>query len=101
SPALPALPSFPTRRSSDLALDANRGAQRSPDCLERGLGDVMRVATRRVDVDRDPRGLREAAQHVRRQSRVALAPPSTSAAAPRRSEEHTSELQSPYDLVCR
>src|SRR5207248_9681765 len=26
---------------------------------------------------------------------------STSARSPRRSEEHTSELQSPYDLVCR
>src|SRR5207248_5061062 len=28
-------------------------------------------------------------------------PTSPTAAAPRRSEEHTSELQSPYELVCR
>src|SRR6266705_912086 len=28
-------------------------------------------------------------------------PPSTRSTAPVRSEEHTSELQSPYDLVCR
>src|SRR5207248_11176056 len=32
---------------------------------------------------------------------LAPIPPSTSARSSDRSEEHTSELQSPYDLVCR
>src|SRR5207248_9242225 len=66
------LHSFPTRRSSDL------------DFLDRLV--QSRLVVRHVHGDR--RGTaRHDAEHVAR-SLV-------------RSEEHTSELQSPYDLVCR
>src|SRR5437867_13156188 len=60
------LPSFPTRRSSDLELSLL-------------LADVT-VAARLSGA-----------------GRVGIQP----ATQPDRSEEHTSELQSPYDLVCR
>src|SRR6266705_4883555 len=56
------LPSFPTRRSSDLGASQVSGVA-SP------------ASSRSIDITRMP-------------------------SAPR-SEEHTSELQSPYDLVCR
>src|SRR5207248_11267423 len=89
---------FPTRRSSDLYrgpaqctrhffLDKNRPPARpSPSARARHRSHVCR------DRGRD-----------RRLTRV---PPNRSKTLPRRrsggrSEEHTSELQSPYDLVCR
>src|SRR5437867_6260772 len=58
-----ALPSFPTRRSSDLRPLISDPGQRACD-------DIVRPALVGI-------------------------------ANERRSEEHTSELQSPYDLVCR
>src|SRR5688500_20127486 len=67
------LPSFPTRRSSDLAVV-------SADALERSARD----------------GMRERHRHP---GRVDHANDALLAAA--RSEEHTSELQSPCNLVCR
>src|SRR5688500_19391314 len=67
----PALHSFPTRRSSDLR-QATRGARpRAGDVGARYRPDTGGMGTR---------GRRR---------------------APRRSEEHTSELQSPCNLVCR
>src|SRR5207248_10926570 len=83
--------SFPTRRSSDLALNAEGGPRVdfSPDdpacaAIMGGISlDVVEMdAASNNSVD-DIRELRE---------NVAL--------APMRSEEHTSELQSPYELVC-
>src|SRR5438094_6219783 len=74
------LHSFPTRRSSDLRRD-----------LPWRRLDVAAVDPG-LHADRAERGLRDRAPEldVRAQRR------------PRsRSEEHTSELQSPYDLVCR
>src|SRR5207248_10177969 len=85
----PALHSFPTRRSSDLLLAHDA----APSALHLGRGR------------RDGQGLTDAAHssdltgrfrsdnpldHVQQVERPAA-----------RSEEHTSELQSPYDLVCR
>src|SRR5207244_10906856 len=75
-----ALHPFPTRRSSDLRADAARGdADRRPGAGESDLGGR--------------RGRKDHARARRHQ------------AAPRavrgRSEEHTSELQSPDHLVCR
>src|SRR5437867_8883474 len=71
----PSLHSFPTRRSSDLPIPRSPGSRR------------LRLV-RRAHQLRDRRGVRERRGDL--QEVVAL-----------RSEEHTSELQSPYDLVCR
>src|SRR5207248_5494403 len=75
------LPSFPTRRSSDLkfvaafARSVRAGTRARPICSLRPPRAVPqeRVASRSL----------------------------ASAVRLERSEEHTSELQSPYDLVCR
>src|SRR5437879_8240042 len=63
------LPSFPTRRSSDLRVRLGRGAR--------------------------PRRPRPDADRARGHAHVRPCP------SRRRSEEHTSELQSPMYLVCR
>src|SRR5699024_11332020 len=78
-PAAPRdLPPFPTRRSSDLCRS----------------GSVRRRA------GRGRRGCRSTGRHARPRS-----PPQSRARRGRRhrsrSEEHTSELQSRFDLVCR
>src|SRR5207248_5568516 len=93
----PALPSFPTRRSSDLA--PRRGAR---DCSHparrgaRGPDEGARPGDDRVDGGQCP-ALHEgsAADRGRRPQ------PARGRTWTVRSEEHTSELQSPYDLVCR
>src|SRR5205807_8107599 len=84
------LPSFPTRRSSDLA----RG-------LRHRLGRLAReLARRRIAVEADPgEDLGERARHDA-PSEDLLGPRQVSEARGR-SEEHTSELQSPCNLVCR
>src|SRR5207248_9479519 len=88
------LPSFPTRRSSDL--------------LTQLIQEALRAST-------DVRGAEARLTSTRASRRLAafdLAPTITAigsatrqrqsiAQIPGRSEEHTSELQSPYDLVCR
>src|SRR5207248_5511287 len=92
-----ALRSFPTRRSSDLAEE--RGQAEAPGepgpALGVGAGarqhaDFSRPAIRRASTVGDP---------------VPAGPPLAeqleAADVHERSEEHTSELQSPYDLVCR
>src|SRR5207248_10499684 len=69
----PSLHSFPTRRSSDLFLRI------SPDARSGAMGDV---------------GIAISADANAQYWNIAFA-------SALRSEEHTSELQSPYDLVCR
>src|SRR5207248_11647833 len=95
---LHALHSFPTRRSSDLSPVA------STPCPRRTIR-ISRCTS--VSVDSAPTSAIS--------NRIEFVPQSTAAtrsliAIPlspnpavlmRRSEEHTSELQSPYDLVCR
>src|SRR5207249_9379515 len=79
SPPHPDLHSFPTRRSSDLEykvlLRASERMKEDATCRQL-LAEVERIAQ---DIER-------AAQEGRE---------------PVRSEEHTSELQSRFDLVCR
>src|SRR5206468_6306631 len=91
----PLLPLFPTRRSSDLRWRARqlqrslRQAELQRECerAERAARSVLlrstaagpAAAARRADADRPRRGDCDA----------------------RRSEEHTSELQSRSELVCR
>src|SRR5262249_60020619 len=77
------LPSFPTRRSSDLEL-AGRDVQREEDVLAGPVTGLLDGAE--DDGDR----LLVAAQ-VRREAALVAD----------RSEEHTSELQSLTNLVCR
>src|SRR5699024_12551666 len=82
--------SFPTRRSSDLTLDVGRRVAAGPGhhqlrCQSKNGFQVQALAT--ADPRQLPRGGRVIAEiHRRHQSR---------------SEEHTSELQSRFDLVCR
>src|SRR5690606_42144733 len=77
--ALPALHSFPTRRSSDLAFD---GAQAALVAVAEALGQ------HRLDLEGE-KLLGAAGVEVKE------------AAHGPRSEEHTSELQSRENLVCR
>src|SRR5690349_23971637 len=72
------LHSFPTRRSSDLSSVARRRAE---------TASAPSIARRRFSPASFERSL---SLHPRRAS-----------SAKRRSEEHTSELQSRRDLVCR
>src|SRR5437867_1539767 len=89
---------FPTRRSSDLP-DLLRALRRD-DLLAGEAGPVLSAPLLPRRPRRDP---------VRRPSRgrdrgALVARPQAAVPAGRlalRSEEHTSELQSPYDLVCR
>src|SRR5207248_10399807 len=91
----PDLPSFPTRRSSDLALhrrsaDGARLAEATMDGHPIAEGrHLLRERITRFDAQ----SLRPRGQGFPRGAEQPL--------AFLRSEEHTSELQSPYDLVCR
>src|SRR5207244_5289244 len=94
--APPPLPPFPTRRSSDLpqaALPARptHTAGEVEDQDSAG-GETLRPPPRGAGPDR-----RGPSPLARLPARAAAA----SARAPPRSEEHTSELQSPDHLVCR
>src|SRR5207248_10299484 len=93
----PPLPSFPTRRSSDLNIWRNVCTYSPP--LE---GRTARVAARRGSSNPASHARRStsmASHRARAAARVARSLPWGTAGF--RSEEHTSELQSPYDLVCR
>src|SRR5207248_8785481 len=96
-----ALRSFPTRRSSDL-LGA---AAIAPPALIKPAADrpdveIVAVAARDIT-----RAGSFASKHrvgrVHDSYDALLAAPDIDAIYNPRSEEHTSELQSPYDLVCR
>src|SRR5207249_9903334 len=84
--------SFPTRRSSDLSHPARRrGALRcAPHARAGVLGSLTLThrgsVTHRSTVTRRDAVIRRDARAARRMTR---------------SEEHTSELQSRFDLVCR
>src|SRR5207248_6380697 len=90
------LHSFPTRRSSDLGrwMRRRRGGRRLQAAfrLER-----FRCTVATLD-DRSSSRLAFLSPHI---SSIASRSMKTSSSSVRRSEEHTSELQSPYDLVCR
>src|SRR5206468_12796004 len=88
----PTLPSFPTRRSSDLL-----GLRRFRDEAVRPpvVRDVAAADRRRYQSL--GRGREAAVDDLGPPSGLGAVPNS----APSRSEEHTSELQSRSDLVCR
>src|SRR5699024_12879297 len=83
--------SFPTRRSSDLCGQRDRGL------------DLVR-ARRPARSRAHPVGLRQSAaagDRGLRQGGSLLLPVGRGGGTAGRSEEHTSELQSRFDLVCR
>src|SRR5207248_11321605 len=80
---LPDLHSFPTRRSSDLVAQEHVVLVTVPRDV---AAKFVPVKLARLVIT----NVRDRAQNVG-QSKILRA----------RSEEHTSELQSPYDLVCR
>src|SRR5207248_11121473 len=85
-----ALHSFPTRRSSDLGTVKE---------LRVKVGDKVSEGTAILVMEGGADAKAAAAPAPAPAQKPAPAP---AAAAPsKRSEEHTSELQSPYDLVCR
>src|SRR5207248_11553441 len=80
--------SFPTRRSSDLAAELVEPAR-----LHRH--DPVRALDPHLAARHDRLALREGAVETSVEILVALR-----ARGHVRSEEHTTELQSPYDIVC-
>src|SRR5699024_12118419 len=96
SPARPA--PFPTRRSSDLRVLMVRVTQVNAAALD---GELLPQP-----VHRDGRALHMPARPPRAEWGIplrlpgAVGPPQESRSG-MRSEEHTSELQSRFDLVCR
>src|SRR5207248_10666840 len=97
----PALPSSPTRRSSDLSQDGFLAL-----FATLGAGSVHRQLASHDPFAADAVAQLDAAlppaqPHSQGKARlvgVTTPPPDVIRG---RSEEHTSELQSPYDLVCR
>src|SRR5207248_3528493 len=85
--------SFPTRRSSDLLDDLGSG------CRFVAYGFPARLAFKRTH-HRGREAIREQREWFRQMDSSHLPMPCSSVFAGR-SEEHTSELQSPYELVCR
>src|SRR5699024_12834674 len=85
-----ALHSLPTRRSSDLLIDAVKGM---PDDIEMciGAGRAFMFCGNQAEFYRDIENVnRHQIKVAERKMKKAY-----------RSEEHTSELQSRFDLVCR
>src|SRR5207248_10388096 len=93
-----ALPPFPTRRSSDLLAWTQLAHARLLLTRDAGAGrrEATALLTSALATGRElgMGGL------VAKMHRLGLDPAAT-VDAQERSEEHTSELQSPYDLVCR
>src|SRR5207249_12150065 len=91
----PAHPSLPTRRSSDLVSGLNEKAAQPAQGSER-LSAARSARSARLSLGLDRRRRRIASSW--RRTRIS----NSSAMSWRsRSEEHTSELQSRFDLVCR
>src|SRR5205807_3920123 len=93
------LHSFPTRRSSDLPFSSARastasGSQSSSAPSPATAGSEWLPPTS-PDTRLVGRNKRE------RPVRATASPPSSPTPSASRSEEHTSELQSPCNLVCR
>src|SRR5437867_7346664 len=89
------LHSFPTRRSSDLPFAGLRVPLIVAGVAERDVLEEDDVGHDRQEalIEADLEGGRHGGDQLAL-ARVCPGPPG-------RSEEHTSELQSPYDLVCR
>src|SRR5207248_11583193 len=99
TPALPLPPPFPTRRSSDLVPKRELGNEarvrptRARQRLRARVTLKVICASRKLHPVSFPSGPNSIAPVCSRKVVTSV--------LPFRSEEHTSELQSPYDLVCR
>src|SRR5437762_7946009 len=92
--SLHALHSFPTRRSSDLSTN------RITSVLRSGWASLTHRSPRRALARQFTRFKGSPAAH-RRMSANSIPSPFVRETSLPRSEEHTSELQSPMYLVCR
>src|SRR5207248_10108922 len=96
----PDLHSFPTRRSSDLLIQPHPLVWFFRASIDRVLiqlwPSALLATVLAIAAPRD--GIQSAEGPGRPSAGDAVA---VGGANPNRSEEHTSELQSPYDLVCR
>src|SRR5699024_12582785 len=88
------LPSFPTRRSSDLT----KAARAALNDLVDSLGPWSELL---VDAFGVPSEITSVNLMQRYEDMVTKAESDPAVGQPGRSEEHTSELQSRFDLVCR
>src|SRR5207248_11387898 len=92
--------SFPTRRSSDLDLfgkNASAGFEAAVKAMNPGFEIVEMIAYPETAADLSTEMSR--AKALKPDVIAPITRPVTAILL--RSEEHTSELQSPYDLVCR
>src|SRR5207248_9377042 len=90
---------FPTRRSSDLRTWLGRAL-----LVVAGIVFIYLLWSGRrfgPPLPADPRPPRSSLDYVRGFAGLVRRSGRDEIARDRRSEEHTSELQSPYDLVCR
>src|SRR5207249_11255189 len=94
SPYTRTLPPFPTRRSSDLTLNQGLGMQARP-ALQIVAPDEVHITTRVNQISRT------ACPQVDRFVFSLSVDAEVTFLIRGRSEEHTSELQSRFDLVCR
>src|SRR5207248_6871151 len=97
----PSVRSFPTRRSSDLRWSRDGSGQSADIC--RNLGQVV-IELMVAAFESADKGVRNGSRiqvYVREWRCVVRAAVIQIDWRRLRSEEHTSELQSPYDLVCR
>src|SRR5207248_11715350 len=95
------LHSFPTRRSSDLRTTESANSEttsRRRTLLPRPHIALVPAAPRLVPFRVEFKSSREMRKAGERPKRI---PEKRESNNVNRSEEHTSELQSPYDLVCR
>src|SRR5207248_7744166 len=95
------LPSFPTRRSSDLSDASDDHLLVAYDWSAHIAGTMRVNASEPFGVTQSPDGTRLVLTHATPANGGTLVGPTSGYGTWARSEEHTSELQSPYDLVCR
>src|SRR5205807_8852670 len=92
---LPALPSFPTRRSSDLLIEFDPTGNLLSGQNGFSGGGLNQPFSVAIDSSDSVWAVNFAPINASTVSKF------LSSGAPARSEEHTSELQSPCNLVCR
>src|SRR5690606_41839752 len=93
-------PSFPTRRSSDLR-GGNRRSSRDPTFATRTGSSTIRAAGSRTSASAARVTFSDDHEDDHDQVNAAWTREEDPTTARRRSEEHTSELQSRENLVCR
>src|SRR5207247_8877180 len=101
SPHYPYLHSFPTRRSSDLLDDYQHAFENSPAIQRLKEKAEVQILTEKLATEAAiVRALKDSQAVIPIRERTKFPAPLLQA-LPDRSEEHTSELQSRVDLVCR